>query len=306
MQEDREEPLINELDDDALSTMHGEKAADTTSAGGSRFALILGTLVLLAVIGIAYFFTVGKGDSVATTQPPPIVESVRKAEPDYAPTPDIPTPQPPPVAEPESLVEGEIPVQPAATLDASDEPVREALGDAGSSELYNNLLANSDLIQRSTGVIDGMSRGLVLNKILPLPRPTEKFTTLELDGQSVIDPVSYARYDVYAQAVAELDIAQLTAAFHSFRPLMEQAYAQLGYKAEDFDNSLIRALDQIVATPELQQAIPVKKKEAVYVYVDPALEQLAPLQKQLLRMGPDNLALIKAQANALRTALLKP
>jgi hypothetical protein len=306
VQEDREEPLINELNDDALSKMHEEKASASASAGGSRFALILGALVLLVVIGIAYFFTGDKVDRVATPQPPPIAESVAKAEPEYAPTPDIPTPRPPSAAEPEPLVENAAPVQSLATLDASDEPVREALGDAGSSELYSNLLANNDLIQRSTGVIDGMSRGLVLNKILPLPRPAGAFTTLELDGQSVIDPASYARYDVYAQAAAELDVAQLTAAFHSFRPLLEQAYAQMGYKAEDFDNSLIRALDQIVATPELHQTIPVKKKEAVYLYADPALEELSPLQKQLLRMGPDNLTLIKAQANALRAALLKP
>ena len=299
MQKDREEPLISELDDDALLTMQGGEAS-----GGSRFALLLGALVLLLVIGIAYFFTAGKGDSVPIPQPPPIVEKEPAPEPEYAPTPDIPLPQPP-ASEPNSLVGESLPAQPLVTLDISDESVREVLSAAGSSELYTNMLTNSDLIQRSTGVIDGMSRGLVLNKILPLPRPTGKFTTLELDGQSVIDPASYARYDAYAQAAAELDVAQLASAFDSFRPLLEQAYTQLGYKAEDFDNTLIRALDQIAATPELQQTIPLKKKEAVYLYADPALEELAPLQKQLLRMGPDNVALIKAQASALRAALLQ-
>jgi len=301
MQKDREEPLISELDDDALLTMQGGE-----STGGSRFALLLGALVLLLVIGIAYFFTAGKGDNVPTPQPPPIVgnEPAPEPQPEYAPTPDIPLPQPP-ASEPNPLVGESVPAQPPVTLDISDESVREVLSAAGSSELYTNMLTNSDLIQRSTGVIDGMSRGLVLNKILPLPRPTGKFTTLELDGQSVIDPASYARYDAYAQAAAELDVAQLATAFDSFRPLLEQAYAQLGYKAEDFDNTLIRALDQVAATPELHQTIPLKKKEAVYLYADPALEELAPLQKQLLRMGPDNLALIKAQASALRAALLQ-
>jgi hypothetical protein len=42
----------------------------------------------------------------------------------------------------------------------------------------------------------------------------------------------------------------------------------------------------------------------VYVYADPALEILPALQKQLLRVGPDNLRRIKQQARVLREGLL--
>jgi hypothetical protein len=47
-----------------------------------------------------------------------------------------------------------------------------------------------------------------------------------------------------------------------------------------------------------------KKKESVYIYADTQVEQLTEMQKLLLRMGPDNLALIQAQAKDLREALL--
>jgi hypothetical protein len=42
----------------------------------------------------------------------------------------------------------------------------------------------------------------------------------------------------------------------------------------------------------------------VYVFADPALENLPTVQKQLLRMGPDNISRIKQQARALREGLL--
>jgi hypothetical protein len=42
----------------------------------------------------------------------------------------------------------------------------------------------------------------------------------------------------------------------------------------------------------------------MYKYADPQLEELTPMQKQLLRMGPDNIRRIKEQARALREGLL--
>jgi len=46
------------------------------------------------------------------------------------------------------------------------------------------------------------------------------------------------------------------------------------------------------------------KVEANWVYEDPALEALSPLQKQLMRMGPDNAERVKEKARELRGALL--
>ena len=46
------------------------------------------------------------------------------------------------------------------------------------------------------------------------------------------------------------------------------------------------------------------KVEAVYKYADASLEQLPGVQKQLLRMGPENTSRIQQKARALRAALL--
>jgi hypothetical protein len=190
------------------------------------------------------------------------------------------------------------------SLDASDEPVRTALSSVAQAPLVGQALQNDDLLRRTSGLIDGLSRGLVLHKALPLPPPDGKFSVREEAGSTVMDPAGYRRFDPYARAIGELDSDLLAAGFHRFRPLLEQAYAEIGNPADELDNALIRALDRVIATPEIRAPISVKRKEALYLYADPALEGLAPLQKQLLRMGPDNVALVKAQARALRAALL--
>lgn len=304
MQDDRDEPRFSELVDDELETPFDEAPAEDASGGGrSKIVLLLAVIVVLAIGGVAYFSMQEPGEPPPA--PPPIVATAPKPLPEPAPAPDIPVPAPMPKPAVETGPEAETPpAPPPLALEDSDPPVRASLEAAGSADMYTALLANSDLIQRGTGIIDGLSRGLVLGKILPLPPPSGKFKTLELSGQTVLDPAGYSRYDAHAQMVAELDISQLVGTFHSFRPLLEQGYAQLGYEGADFDNALIRALDEILATPEIHSEIALKKKEAVYLFADSELEALSPLQKQLMRMGPDNIALIKAQARALRSGLL--
>ena len=112
--------------------------------------------------------------------------------------------------------------------------------------------------------------------------------------------------DSYAQAIEALDTAALVESFHRFRPLMEQAYGYLGYKPENLDNAIVRALDTIIAAPVVNETLPVKKVEAIYKFADPELETLPDIQKQLLRMGPENTRRIQSQAKALRAALLVP
>ena len=300
MDNERDEILNNDSHDDGLHIDPKDRLTERPTQGGLNPMLILGVIALIGVIAVVYFMT-SKDPEPA---PPPPAPAMVEPEPAPAPAPDIPEPAPEPEPEPEATEEPE-PEEPPVTLETSDEPVREELAKAGSSDLLSAALANTDLIQRGTGLIDGFSRGLVLTKILPIAAPTGKFTTIEQGDQILIDPASYDRYDENAAAIAELDTEQLVASFHTFRPLMEQAYSTLGYPQGDFDNALIRSLDKIIATPVIEGDIAIAKKESIYIFVDPELERLSPLQKQLIRMGPNNTALLKQQATALRTGLLE-
>ncbi|MGD9662789.1 MAG: DUF3014 domain-containing protein, partial [Porticoccaceae bacterium] len=88
------------------------------------------------------------------------------------------------------------------------------------------------------------------------------------------------------------------------RPLLESAYGDLGYPADKFDNSLIAAIDQVLAAPEIDSAIALKSESVAYQFADPALESLPAIQKQMVRMGPANTAKIKVHLRQVRQALL--
>lgn len=254
----------------------------------------------ILIVGV-YFLS---SDQTPTTQAPqakapPVQRPTPEPEPELLPAPDIPQkPEPAPVAV------NEEPTHPPATLETSDQELRENLSTDSSSALLATALANESLIERSVSVVDSLSRGALPFKALPITPPSEKFSVATIDGSDFMNAESYHRYDSYARTIGELDTQTLTNNFNRFRPLLEQAYAGLGYPAQDFDNALIRALDRVLATPQLREPIALKKKESVYIYADARIEQLTEMQKLLLRMGPNNIALIQEQAKDLRKALL--
>ena len=197
-----------------------------------------------------------------------------------------------------------MPAEPEVTAQDIDQELRNLMAAGGATTLVTQALEADELVQRSAGMIDGFSRGLMPRKALPLAPPKKAFSTVKVDGLAYIDPASYTRYDSYAQAIASLNVDLLVSTFHRYRPILEQAYAGFGYSAEDMDNALIRSLDYVLATPEPSEPLALKRKEAIFQYMDPTFEQLTPLQKQLLRMGPENSSKIKQQASALRQGLL--
>ena len=253
------------------------------------------TVGAIVIIGV-YFLSNGQAPTteVALTATPSV--EMPKPEPELPPAADIPRKPEPPAAV--------VSEEPPPTLETSDQELREGLSTQSSSVLFNTALANENLIERSVSIVDVLSRGALPFKALPITPPSEKFSVHTIDGEHYMNVESYHRYDSYAQTISELDSQTLTRTFERFRPLLEQSYAGLGYPADDFDNALIRALDRVLATPQLRKPIVLKKKESVYIYADTEIEQLTEMQKLLLRMGPDNIALIQAQAKDLRDALL--
>tara|TARA_R110000823_G_scaffold27609_17_gene80485 strand:+ start:4117 stop:4917 length:801 start_codon:yes stop_codon:yes gene_type:complete len=263
--------------------------------------LLLAAGVLAAIV---FFLLRDTGDPApADTQAAPPVPAAPAAE--LPPAPDIPrqeTPLPEPApAEPA----GDEPAPPPElpTGEEADALLMDTLEEASVGTRLRELLQVEHPLDVSVAMIDWMAQGVVPRKLLALPAPGE-FPVAESDGQLLMGDAAYARYDSLASAAAAADTGALAAGFHKMRPLLERAYGQLGLEEDKFDNAVIRTLDQVLATPEIEEPIPLVRKSVMYTYADPELESLAGLQKQLLRMGPDNLRIIKQQARALREQLL--
>lgn len=260
-------------------------------AGLSRLPLLLVAIVVLGLLG--FFIFGGK-------QPEPEQTSVPAeppASPPFAlpPSPDIPLVEP-------SAPEEQPVILP--DLDNSDAFVREELMELNDTETYALWLQSENLLQRGTALIDGLSRGVVLRKILPIAPPSGKFSPLLENNKLWLDEASFHRYDPLTDLIVSIDGSALVTLFHKFRPLAEQAYAELGYDKDELDNAVIRAIDQILATPEIDGPVELVQESVNYQFADPELERLPAIQKQILRMGPDNAARIKEYLRTVREALV--
>lgn len=281
---------------------------------------VVEALLVLGVIGALTYWYLSvntQGPDVVIEAPAPIRETFRET---LSAAPDIPrredkaasgsltTPQnqaaasnanQQPTAQPESQVA-------TVSLEEGETGVRDFVNGPGATLGLDKLATSPHPIATTAALIDGASRGLILRKILPLSPPSAAFSVSGEDDFLYMAPDSYERYNSFAKTVASLDSNDIADSFHQLRQVYEAAYDQLGLDTAEFDNAVIRTLDIVLATPELKEPIAVKRKSVVYVYVDPALESLPPLQKQLLRMGPENILLIKQFARAMRNRLLEP
>jgi DUF3014 family protein len=282
------------------------------NAPRKKFPFVELLLALAVIAGLVYFWfwSEEKKPEPAAVDTPQATAPAK--QPELPPTPDIPVRE-----EAAVVVEAAdtgtdtdavavVEVEEAAPLTPAegDALLREQLAAAGANSTLRKLTSNDHPVDLSAALIDGLGKGNILRKMVPLDRPKPAFSVERSGDTLYMDPASYKRYDRYTDAITALNISVLVETFHTLRPLYQQAYEELGLDPEDFDNAIIRTLDMVLATPEIAEPIALKPKSVVYIYADPALESLPALQKQLLRMGPSNLRRIKQQARVLREGLL--
>ena len=221
------------------------------------------------------------------------------------------TPPPPPpkaAVEPEQIqpppqittVPAEAPPPPLPTLDESDAFVEEALAPM---EIPQPWIGQGDLIRRLAVVVENASRGDYPRRQLAFLAPAGPFRVLEQsDGTLTMDPTSYARYDGYVDMLERMEPAQLAGLLDRVQPLLNQALLELGVAGAGED-LLDAAIEQLLAVPVIKEEVGLTQPNVLYEYADPALEQLTPLQKQMLRTGPDNVQRIQSYLRQLREAL---
>ena len=200
------------------------------------------------------------------------------------------TPQPPPP--PPAPAE-----EPLPRLEESDDAVRDALGDIPLGTTGQQYLTPSNIIERSASVIYLMAQGDVPYKLLPVSQAKAPFPISDDGTRVVTDPAGFERYDSLTQWLGSLDLGSLLSSLEWFIPLFREAWSYYGEDPTAFDMAVVMTLDLVIAAPEVDLSeARLIRREAVWIFEDPAIEGLAPIQKLMLRMGPENAEILKAKA----------
>ena len=204
----------------------------------------------------------------------------------------------------DTLTTDDGPAEPEVLLTDSDELVREAIGRLGGGIVATQFSRASNLLERAVSLTDNLAAGNVPYRLVPIAPPKKPFP-IQDDGLRVtVDPEGYRRFDGFADWVHGLDAIAIVSAYQRFSAFADEAFALLGYAESDqFRDRINQALRLILTTPPIPADAELKKQEAVWVYVDDAIENLPELHKQLLRLGPRNLSLVQDKAREINYAL---
>ncbi len=278
----------------------GEQPQPATRRSTAIALPIAGLIVLVAILWWGFGESLPYGSktpeipaSAAPAGPLPEMEVVAE------PTPSVePEPEPEPVPE----VVPELPAPP--TLSEANGQLTSGLWTFSPSPLVATFVRAPNLIERLVAIIDNLRQGFVPYKLLPVGRPEASFSFID-DGLGVtINPKSFDRYDGLTQLISDIDTHALVSAYTAFEVAANEAWDTLGYEAPKLESAILGALEAIMLAPETDLDARLYKVEANWVYEDPALEALAPLEKQLMRMGPTNSERVKEKAREIRGALL--
>jgi hypothetical protein len=280
--------------------MNVQKSSTITS----KLVLILGTLASITIIGAVLYKT--QQENSKESEILVIPEQVLEQPVSVIKVPEATIPKNEPISknkEPKEL-ESLKPLLP--NLDESDQFVRDRLLLMSDKKGLSFWVGTDDLIRRSASYVDGLSRGVILRNIFPLSSPKGKFAT-HRDAQNIwLNAGNYERYDATVSVLSSLDMKIAAQIFHFTRPLLERAFSELGYRPRQMDGIILTALDHIINTPVIVEPIQLSRDSVNFRFSDPELESLTPLQKQLVRAGPENTRRLQRQAILLKTALMTP
>jgi Protein of unknown function (DUF3014) len=250
------------------------------------WGMAVAILVLLAAAGAVYYFVFMKKTKPAA-EPAPAAAAVEPAKEEATAGG--------PVFEPLAF--------PAVGLGESDPAVREFAAALSTNPDFAKWLLTKDLVRKFVVSVDNVANGLSPKPHVDFFEPKGGFRVSRSRSGTTVDPASYARYDPVFQAAQSLDATAVARLYRAVKPLIKEAYDELGYPGVDFDDTLVRAMAELLGTPIVEGPVKLEQKVLSYAMTDPVLEGLSAAQKQLLRMGPNAVRAVQGKIREVAAAL---
>ncbi|MDO8271502.1 MAG: DUF3014 domain-containing protein [Gammaproteobacteria bacterium] len=197
----------------------------------------------------------------------------------------------------------EVPPEPAVieevvdlpTLNLSDAFVLTRLGALETGARLLELLSSEELVRRFVVFVENVSQGSLPQLEYPVRRLQQPMAVREIDENLYeMQSVSYQRYTPLIDALTAVNPEQALAIYRVLKPLFQEAFAEIGYPNRNFDEVVIRAIDNVLNAQTAEGPFQLVKPKVMYVYADAGVESMTPVEKQLLRMGPQNAEKLKA------------
>ena len=189
------------------------------------------------------------------------------------------------------------------TLDGSDVVARDAIAAIFNGDAFARLLVPNAVIRHVVATVDNLPRETLAARVRPVVPATGLFATANTAQGISIAGDNAARYAAYVKAAEAIDTRRLAELYVRLYPLLQQAYVELGYPHDYFNDRLVSVIDHLLAAPEPKPPVYVSQPKVLYEFSDPALEELSSGQKVMVRVGIDNELRLKAKLREIRKAV---
>ena len=223
--------------------------------------------------------------------PQPLEEPVKEEEPVERPATEL--------VEEEKPADQEIVIT-LPELNESDDWLQNKLPDLTWRNELIPLLVTEDIIRRFVVFTDNFSQGLLAYEHSLFVQPKDKFSvdeqSVNVEGEQNVwqwDSNTSKRFDLYVDLLRSVDSTTLVNWYIDMKPLIDEAYRELGYE-EDFTYALQDAITRVLDMELPKSAMEVTRTSVMYKFQDPQLEALDDSDKLLLRIGKENLLIIKS------------
>lgn len=157
-------------------------------------------------------------------------------------------------------------------------------------------LNSKNIIKQWLVAANDFSQNLRPNKHFHQFKLNQPFHVTSDNAGMYITGQSYHRYNSLASAVHVVNVESALALYSKYRPLLEQVFAEFAYPEEyQVEDVIKKATSNILQAPILEGKVRLVKPSVYYKFAEPKLEALSPVQKQMIRMGPENTRIIQAK-----------
>jgi hypothetical protein len=265
------------------------------ATGNGKLILTIAIVIALAAAVIAWLWVNQQGSEPTPIEPPKVVEVVEPEQ--QQPQPLDPLPQELPETVELEVVEEQVLLPELATS------TEDILAQLQLAEQDTSVLTSDQLIRDAVVFIDNLRNGVVVRDKAGVDGPRNAFRVLEQNDKIYIDPRSYDRYNTLVDWFVSLDTDVLVTMLERYRPLVVAALAEIGYPDTAPEQVLLEAIAVLNNTPAVGTVVELTDDTVMYRFADPALESLPDAQKQMLRLGPDNIRRVKLKLTAIEAAI---
>lgn len=252
-------------------------------------------IIICAVLSAVVIWHFISQEDISAASPEPVIE---------APVVEIiEEPQPIIVDIEDDLVEQlpeEIPIL-LPTLNESDAWLQINLPSLTWRQELLQLVINEDMIRRFVVFADNFAKGTLAYDHIPLVLPQTSFSAIETkDPDNTLTSIltwnegATERFSLYVDLLRSIDSELLVQWYIDLKPLIDEAFLELGYPDEEFTNVLQASITRVLDMEIPKEPLELTRPSVMYKFKNSEIEALDESDKLLLRIGKENLLVIKS------------